>query len=167
MSYDVHFKHADDVIEHLDTFVPGLEDPLLRAKYVGFVTVAAVTVYEIALKSVLIDFATSQNKVFGTFAEAFFGRINGRIRIEDIQKDYLKKFGVDYKTGFKENLKQAADVYLHAHKRDIVSSYENLITWRNDYAHEGTLNETATYEEVVQAYADGKEVIRCLAGTMK
>ena len=52
------------------------------------------------------------------------------------------------------------------HRRDIRSAYGNLITWRNDFAHEGRVNSTATYAEVVQSYEDGKEVIRCLAETM-
>nr|VFK40809.1 MAG: hypothetical protein BECKSD772F_GA0070984_10748 [Candidatus Kentron sp. SD]VFK46531.1 MAG: hypothetical protein BECKSD772E_GA0070983_10758 [Candidatus Kentron sp. SD] len=41
------------------------------------------------------------------------------------------------------------------------------ITWRNDFAHEGKINTTATLNEVVSAYEDGKEIIHCLAETMR
>ena len=53
MPYLDHFQHADDVVTHLNSVVPTIPDPLLRAKYVGFVSVAAVTVYELAIKEIL------------------------------------------------------------------------------------------------------------------
>ena len=51
-------------------------------------------------------------------------------------------------------------------RRDFCSSYSNIIIWRNTFAHEGKLNTTATYAEVIQAYQDGKEVIHSLADAM-
>ncbi len=166
MSYTDHFQHADDVISHLDTVMPTISDPLLTAKYIGFVSVAAVTVYEQALKEILIDFAKKKHKVLGNFTEAYFYRINGKIKIKVILEEYIAKFGENYQKRFKKNLDRAAKSYLAAHRRDMKSSYANLITWRNDFAHEGRMNSTTTYSEVVQAYKDGKEVIHCLAQTM-
>ncbi|MFA6014115.1 MAG: HEPN domain-containing protein [Gallionellaceae bacterium] len=166
MSYLDHFKHADDVITHLNTLVPAITDPLLRVKYTGFVTVVAVTVYELAIKEIFIKFAQKKHSVFGNFTESYFERINGRIKTDDIKKEYLKKFGAKYVVKFKKKVDGAAKHYLTAHRRDIRSAYSNLITWRNEFAHEGNLNSTATYAEVVQSYEDGKEVIRCLYETM-
>ncbi len=57
MSYVTHFQHADDIVAHLDTVVPLLSAPLLSAKYMGFVAVASVTVYEVAIKDIFISFA--------------------------------------------------------------------------------------------------------------
>ena len=37
MSYKVHFSHADEVIKHLSSILPSVNDPFLKAKYVGFV----------------------------------------------------------------------------------------------------------------------------------
>lgn len=60
--------------------------------------------------------------------------------------------------------------YLTANKRDITSSYGNVITWRHEFAHEGKINVTATYREAyreaVQAYEDKKVVIDCSAQAM-
>jgi len=166
MAYSDHFNHADDVVNHLNVVVPSLTDPLLQAKYVGFVAVASVTVYELAIKEIFIDFGAKKHKVLGEFAESYFGRINGRIKISVIKDDYVKRFGGRYKTRFNKKLDKASKDYLITNRRDIKSSYGNLITWRNDFAHEGRLSTTATYAEVVQSYEDGKEVIRCLAETM-
>ena len=166
MHYTDHFKHADDVIAHLNGVVPGLPDPLLQVKYVGFVTVAAVTVYEMAIKGIFIDFARKKHKVLGQFTENYFDRINGRIKIAVIQDDYVAKFGRKYVDRFKSKLADEARRHLAVHRRDIKSNYANLIVWRNDFAHEGRLATNATYPEVVAAYEDGKLVIKCLAEAM-
>lgn len=166
MSYVSHFQHADDVIAHLNTVMPTIADPLLQAKYVGFVSVAAVTVYEQAVKEILIDFSKRKHKVLGNFTQAYFHRINGKIKIQVIRDEYISKFGDKYKKRFMKKLELASKTYIAATRRDMRSSYSNLITWRNDFAHEGKINSTTTYREVVQAYEDGKEVIHCLANTM-
>lgn len=166
MAYADHFRHADDVIAHLDTVVPAIPDPLLVAKYSGFAAVAAVTVYELAIKDIFCDFARRKHKILGNFTESYFERINGRISLRNIKEDYCSRFGVAYVAKFKKRLDTSAKHYLAAHHRDVRSSYGNLIVWRNDFAHEGRAPATATYAEVSQAYEDGKLVIHALAASM-
>ena len=166
MTYVVNFRHADDVVAHLNDVVPTVKDPLLSAKYVGFVAVASVTVYEMAIKDIFITFAKKKHSVLGSFTESFFYRINGKIGIDAVKKDYIKRFWTKYLTRFENKIKAATRAHLLSDGRDIKNSYTNLITWRNDFAHAGKINATATYAEVVQAYEDGKEVVRCLAETM-
>ena len=143
MSYQNHFKHADELVAHLNGVVPNIADPLLQVKYTGFVSVAAVTVYELAIKQIFIDFATKKHKVLGHFTESYFERINGRIKLPVVKDDYIYRFGERYTNRFKKNIEVFSNNYLASHKRDIRSSYANLITWRNDFAHEGKLNATA------------------------
>lgn len=166
MAYTDHFLHADDVVAHLNTIVPAITDPLLTAKYVGFVSIAAVTVFELALKEIFIEFAKKKHKLLGNFTEAYFDRINGRIKLQIITDDYICKFGNKYQKRFRQIVEKRSKEYLIQHRRDIKSSYGNIITWRNDFAHEGRINSTTTYDEVIQAYEDGKEIIHCLAASM-
>ncbi len=166
MAYSDHFLHADDIITHLNGIVPTIADPLLTAKYVGFVSVAAVTVYELALKEIFIEFALKKHKVLGHFTKSYFNRINGRIKLKVIKEDYISRFGNKYDVKFQKNIEKKCRDYFLLNHRDIRNSYANLITWRNDFAHEGKINSTTTYNEVVQAYEDGKEVIHCLAESM-
>ena len=166
MTYLNNFKHADDLVAHLNLVIPTIADPLLQSKYIGFVSVSAVTVYELAVKEIFITFATKKHKVLGNFTGAYFDRINGRIKIKDIRSEYISKFGSKYEKRFLRIIEHRSDEILSTAKRDIRSAYNNLITWRNDFAHEGKLNITATYAEVIQSYEDGKEVIHCLAQTM-
>ena len=160
------FKHADDVVAHLNGIVPNIPDPLLKIKYVGFLTVAAVTVYELVIKNIFIEFARKKHKVLGNFTERHFERINGRIKVKDIQDDYVSRFGDKYVNRFRSALDRTTRAHMFAHRRDIRSEYANLILWRNDFAHVGNVSTNATYAEVVMAYEDGKEVIRCLAEAM-
>lgn len=166
MAYAEHFRHADDVIAHLNTVVPSITDPLLVAKYSGFAAVAAVTVYELAIKEIFCEFGRRKHKILGNFTESYFDRINGRISLRNIKEDYCPRFGDAYVAKFKKRLDTAAQQYLLVHRRDARSSYGNLIVWRNDFAHEGRAPATATYAEVVQAYEDGKLVIHTLAASM-
>ncbi len=167
MAYFDHFAQADDIISHLNTIVPTVSNPLLVPKYVGFVSVSAVTVYELAIKEIFIEFARKKHNVFGHFTESFFDRINGRIKLRIVKKDYVGKFGIKYKKRFQRKIEQKSKEYFQLNHRDIQNSYANLITWRNEFAHEGIINTTTTYNEVTQAYEDGKEIIHCLAASMK
>lgn len=166
MSYSNNFTHADDVVTHLNSVVPLLTDPLLQAKYVGFVAIVATTVYELAVKEIFISFGTKKHKVFGAYTESHFRRINGRIKIKAIKDDYIIRFGKKYQKRFEANLKKRSKDFLLHHRRDIMSSYSNIITWRNEFAHAGSIRTNATYAEATRAYEDGKEIIHCLAETM-
>lgn len=166
MTYKAHFSHADEVIQHLNSILPSVNDPMLKAKYVGFVSVAAVTVYELAIKSIFLEFSKNENKVLNCFTEKYFERINGRIKIKIIQDDYLTKFGDIYLNSFNQEIENSKTNFLKLNKRDFQAAYKNLIEWRHQFAHQGAINTTATFEEVVQAYEDGKSVIECLAKVM-
>jgi len=166
VTYTDHFAHADDVVSHLNTLVPGLPDPLLRAKYAGFAAVAAVTVYELAIKDVFIDFSRKKHKVFGEFTQVYFSRLNGRIKLRMLKEDHVRRFGSRYEKRFKRLLETENKTFLRTHRRELSSAYNNLIVWRHDFAHQGIISSSATYGEVVQAYEDGKKVIHCLASTM-
>ena len=167
MAYQDHFSHADDVITSLQSYVPTIVDPLQRIKFIGFVAVAAVTVYEQAVKSIFIEFGGAKNKVFGNYVQSHFERINGRIKYQTIKDEYVPQFGDKYKKRFNRKMEERSSAFLSSQGRDVRSSYGNIIVWRNDFAHEGKINFTATFPEVVTAYEDGKEIIHCLAETMR
>ncbi len=154
------------MITHLDSVTSQIEDPFILSRYVGFVSVAAVTVYELAVKEIFIDFAKKKNKVFGTFTNAHFDRINGRIKNSDLKNEYIKKFGKKYLIRYQKKLDKEETEHLRNFGTSIESSYANIITWRNEFAHEGKITSTVTYQEVVSSYKTGKKLINCLAETM-
>jgi len=166
MPYTDHFKLADDYLVHMDAVIATIADPFIKSRYVGFITVSAVTVFELAIKEIFIDFAKKKHVILGNFTLAYFDRINGRIKRDVLQDDYIKKFGEKYVTRFLKKMDQKEKAVLAAEGASVKQSYANIITWRNDFAHEGNLKVMATYEEVKKSYFLGKHVIHCLAETM-
>jgi hypothetical protein len=57
MPYVDQFQLADDYLAHLDAVIVQITDPFIKSRYTGFLAVSAVTVYELAIKSIFIDFA--------------------------------------------------------------------------------------------------------------
>jgi len=164
--YAAHFATADNVITNLASVVAGTADPILVGQYTGFAAVSAVTVYELAIKEIFFDFAHQKHKVLGQFTEAYFDRINGRISLQTLRKDYIPRFGERYAKRFEKALDSDDLTELRASGISIKSSYGNLIAWRHEFAHEGQIPTNATFAEVRQAYDYGKRVIDCLARCM-
>ncbi len=167
MAYTDHFKLADDIIAHLNTVMGEVTDPLITSRYAGFAAVVSVTVYELAIKEIFVGFGERKHKVLGEFTRSYFNRINGRIAMDTIKRDYIAKFGDKYVQRFKRKIDEVESNSLREHSISVKTSYGNVITWRNQFAHEGILPSTATYDEVTRSYQTGKDVIKCLAETMQ
>lgn len=167
MAYSDHFQLVDDYIRHLDTLMGAISDPFLKSRYVGFIAVSAVTVYELAIKSIFIEFAEKKHKVLKNFTSVYFEKINGRIKTDIIKNDYISKYGDKYVKKFDYYLKKKEAEILRHESASISAAYGNIITWRNQFAHEGIVPSTPTYDEVKRAYHLGKNIIDCLAAAMK
>jgi len=167
MAYTDHFKLVDDLLVHLTPAVTGIKDPFLASRYAGFVAVTAVTVFELAVKEILCTFGESKHSVLGNFTRSYFERINGRIKYKTLHEDYVASFGDKYARRFKKAVERREKEILTLRKRSVVNSYNNIIVWRHAFAHEGQIPATATYAEAVDAYEIGKELITCLANSMR
>ena len=162
--YASRFSATDDLIVHLTPLVSAITDSRLKAYYAGFISVNAVTVYELAIKDIFKDFAEKKHAVFGCFAQNHFVRINGRIKLQEL-KDHINLFGKKYEDRFKKQLKSKEDQALSKRKISLINCYNNLITCRHQYVHGGA--PTLTFSEVLDFYNNGKEIIDVLANTMK
>lgn len=165
MSYLNRFIATDDLILHLTPFVNGLVDNRLKANYAGFLSVSAVTVYELAIKDIFIEFAHKKNMVFGKFIENHFFNINGRIKLSDLKGLHIQTFGDKYLKKFEQKLIAREKAILTAMGKNVRSDYSNLVICRHKYVHAG--NPTLTFQEVLNSYETGKEIIHSLHETMQ
>lgn len=165
MAYSDRFVSTDDLVNHLQPVVTALADESLKSKYAGFLAVNAVTVYELAIKDIFKEFANKKNSVFGFFAEKYFAQINGRIVLKDLKGQHIKSFGDKYLEKFEKKLKTREKAVLTTLRKDVRSCYSNLIICRHKYVHAGTL--TLSFNEVVENYGIGKEVIHSLYEAMQ
>jgi len=167
MTYSDHFQLADNYLNHIDSVIGAIADPFLQSRYSGFLAVSAVTVYELAIKTIFMNFAVGKHKVLASFASEYFDRINGRIKIDVLKKDYVKKFGEKYVTKFDRKLDAKESELLRAEHTSLKTCYGNIVTWRHSFVHEGIVPVHATYDEVKKSYHYGKNVIHCLAEAMR
>ena len=164
--YKVHFKHADEVVDHLVSVIDKLDDPILMIKYGGFVCVAGVTVYELAIRNIFINFSSRKHREFGNYVTTYYRRQTGRIMINDLIGFHLNRFGDKYRNRFKEHIESENNLFEKSERREFKESYDNIIKWRHNFSHSGEYP-PATFSDVIQAYEDGKEVIRCLDECMR
>ena len=162
MMFEKRFESADEFITHTDKLIGAISDPLLQQKYLGFIAVNAVTVYELAIKDIIFNFCGNTHDILLSFSKAVFNRTNGRISIDDLRNRHLSKFGDSYVRKFECVLEDRETELLSLGKGSIKSSYGNIISWRNKFAHEGEIPVTPNYSEVKSAYSLGKQVIYCL-----
>jgi len=165
MAYFDNFQLADEVAAHFDEVVAAA-DPLLRSRYAGFFAVASAAVLEVALKQIVIEYAAANHELFGSYVAARYERINGRIAIDDCHKEHLKPFGERYQKCFKRRLEGIERYFMQRQGLSVKASYNNLLTWRHSFAHQGAVPSTATYEEVKQGFEAGKLVMQALARTL-
>jgi len=160
--YQQRFNDADYFLTHLDDMIAQINDPLVRQQYVVYVSVSAVTAYELAFKDIIFNFSDKKHRALGQITRSIFDRVNGQIKISDIKGRHICRFGDKYVDRFTDFLSERDSDFLRLHSISIISSYGNIITWRHNFAHTGKAPTTTTYEEVKRAYQAGKEVFRCL-----
>jgi hypothetical protein len=142
MPYADHFKLTDDLIAHLNPVVTSLSDPFLVSRYTGFVAVAAVTVYELAVKEIFCSFGESKHIVLGNFTRIYFDRINGRIKYKNLHEDYIFFFGEKYVNRFKKTVaKREKEILLlrrikYYNKLSKHNNMAELVCSRRTDAHE-------------------------------
>lgn len=158
------FADSDSFIEHIRGAANNIEDDYVTSRYVGFVAVSAITIYEVNVKQLLQSFGARMHPMLGNFASITFKKLNARIGRDDIEK-YLGHYGEDYVAGFREvvNAKERE----REQEGSVKGSYKNLLTWRHQFVHAGTLPNQATFDESLRAYELGKEVVNALSDILK
>ncbi|CUW45472.1 hypothetical protein B3286c2_0589 [Brucella vulpis] len=167
MSLEERFQASDSYLEHLDAILNDVTDPMLCMRYAGFLSVTAVTVFELSFKEIIYKFADRKHRVFGNHIRSTYERLNGKISINDITNSHIKKFCDIYLRRFKKELDSIERKSLSIGGGSVRSSYGNIITWRNKFVYEGQMPPTATYEEAIKSYLLGKNVLVCLEYSLR
>ena len=158
------FSDSDLFIKYIKDTANSTDDDFITSRYVGFIAVSAVTIYEINVKQLLKEFANKTHPMLGNFASIAFDKLNARNCRDDIEK-YLKHFGEEYSNRFKIMIDDKEDELVKV--GSVKGSYASLLTWRHQFVHDGTLPNQATFNESLKAYELGKEVIVVLQQTLQ
>ena len=74
MTFEHRFESAEEFLNHTDTMMGKIDDPYIQQKYIGFITVSAVTVYELAIKDIIFRFSDQKHKVLGSISRSIFSK---------------------------------------------------------------------------------------------
>lgn len=157
MQYSDKFQPTEELIEEINSLREYIRPDALP-KFTGALSVSAVTSFELAIKDILIEYATNKHQVFGCYIRQHLSRLNGKIKINDL-KDELKKFNPILADNFEFEIANVERIHF-----GLRSSYQNLIQNRHTYVHANRIN--LTYEECVTNYQIGKKIIEALAAVM-
>lgn len=166
MAYTDHFRLVDDVASHFDTVVASV-DPFLQSRYVGFYAIAAAAVIELAVKEIIISFASSHNQLFGQYCQVKYERINGRVSYDDLCKEHIGSFGTRRVKRFKRIMRSVEFLHLKHRAISVKRAYENLLTCRHKFAHEGAIPQQTAYSDVKAGFECGKVVLACLVRSLE
>lgn len=167
MSYSDRFVDLDALVVHMDTILPAISDQVLVSQYVGFLCVTVVTVFELSIKDIFLDFSSKKHQAFGVYCGNVIEKMNGRISIKDLRDDHIRKFGQKYVRKFTVLLDACERRALAGSGQSVKAAYGNVLVWRNSFAHQGILPANANYDETRNGYSAGKDVMACLASAMR
>ena len=116
MAYTDKFQPTDELINEINTLKPHISSIALP-KFTGAISVSAVTSYELAIKEILIDYASSKHHLFGGFIQNYLSRLNGRIKIPDLKNEIKKHL---------DKLPETSNVMLKVTLPTVENFYEDL-----------------------------------------
>lgn len=127
-----------------------------RADLAGLIVVAIAASYESCVKAVLIGYAARHNPEFETFVAYHFQKLNSRVRPSDLYK-YARTCSNDVHRKFGELIIDRRKRINTRIGKNIFDAYEQVLSWRHDFAHEGVRN--TTIEEAMATHRLAKRVL--------
>ena len=155
---DAHFSQIDVLISEANAIVPpsSYKNTKFRADLAGLLVVAIAATYETCVKEILFEYADSKHNAFGAFARKNYQRLNSKIRVNDLTY-YCELFEPSIRINFKSRLAIRKRNLLDRVGINIETSYEQILTWRHDFAHARIRN--TTIEEAARTHSAGKRVL--------
>lgn len=155
---DMHFSKIDDLVREIEELVPSNSYRCIefRADLAGLLVVAMAATYETCVKEILYEHANRQHIAFGEFALRNYDKLNSRIQVKDLKK-YCETFDPNICLRFKMRLASKKQKLLSRAGKNIETAYEQILSWRHDFAH-GGIRQT-TIEEATATHRIGKRIL--------
>jgi hypothetical protein len=122
----------------------------------GLLVVAMAATYENCVKEVLCECASKQHISFGNYAVRNYQKLNSRVLVSDLKK-YCETFDSAVCARFKTRLAAKKKSLLDRVGKNIETSYEQILSWRHEFAHAGIPQ--TTIEEAAATHRVGKRTL--------
>lgn len=138
-----HFDRIENLLGEIKSNVPADRPSVVdfRADLAGLFVVSIVASYESCVKDCLVCLASSKHEEFGEFVVRKYQKLNSRIQISDLHS-YSKLFSADVANRFVNSLSRRKERIEFFTGKNLKKEYENLLSWRHDFAHAGVRNTT-------------------------
>jgi len=129
-----------------------------RADLAGLLVVTIAACYEDCVKATLIEHAAKRHVDFEEFTAKNFSRLSSRVKVNNLHS-YARLFGSAVEDSFKDKLEKRRRKISDRTGVNIESKYEQILSWRHDYAHGGIKN--TTISEALNFNLYGIRVLYC------
>jgi len=131
---------------------------IFRADLAGLLVVTIAACYEDCVKATLVEHAAKRHVDFEEFTVRNFSRLSSRVKVNNLH-GYAKLFGSTVENSFKDKLRIRKQKISDRLGINIENRYEQILSWRNDYAHGGIRN--TTINEALEFNLYGIRVLYC------
>lgn len=139
---------AGNTLDYLHALRLKETDPFMSTKLAGFLVITVVSAVEVKVREICENSASKHNIYFGNYVASVMEKTNAKVRWDDLI-EYAARFQSSYKLDLKNRAKVAERRSLKQTQISLKTSYENLLTWRNQFAHQG--HASCTFDEALLA----------------
>lgn len=148
---------VEQLAMEIENFVPlNISNIQFRADLAGLLVVAIAASYESCVKETLVNYAGKRHPQFGIYAQNQYSKLSSRVRISDLYL-YARTCDNAIHHRFGVIIKDRKNKLVQRVGMDFTKSYNQILNWRHDFAHEGLRN--TTVEEALLTHTYAKRVL--------
>jgi Rad3-related DNA helicase len=131
---------------------------LVRSELAGLLVVSTVAKYERCVFDIIHHYTDNIDQRFSYYAIDRYDRLNSRIKIDDLCK-LLRLFDEKKKKKKFLTLKGAEEKRAKRDGYNINTAYNQMLSWRHEYAHRGVTS--ATIKDILDHHQHAQRIIQC------
>lgn len=154
---DMILGRVEQLALEIEKFVPlDTKNIQFRADLAGLLVVAIAAAYESCVKETLVSYAGRHHAKFETFAQNQYAKLSSKVKLSDLYK-YASTCDPKVHFRFGQIVKERKLRIVNRTGKDFTKAYEQILSWRHDFAHEGIRN--TTIEEALATHTFAKRVL--------
>lgn len=141
-------SQVEETIRYLERLHEDEKDPVKAVRLAGFLVLTVISALEVDVRDTCTETGGRFHSQFGTYVSASLSKTNARVSVKELGQ-LIGRFSEVSQMTFQRRLDVLKRRCQRWPRSSLHAQYENLLTWRNSFAHTGTVS--ATFDEVMQA----------------
>lgn len=157
-------SQVEETIRYLERLHAQEQDPVKAVRLAGFLVLTVISALEVDVRDTCTETGGRIHSKFGTYVAASLEKTNARVSVKELG-NLVGRFGDASQKAFQRRLDILKRRCQRWPRSSLHAQYENLLTWRNSFAHTGSVN--ATFAEVMQAARYAGLITRVFRGELR